>query len=164
MALIDYTTYAECRAALGTNDKEIDDVVLVLPMYALGLVADLEDISSTLVADYTTIAALTANVRTAAQQAVYDAVRLFAPYSVASLLASSLPMFAPKQITDGKAGMTRDSSAPYKEAIKDAKTKFDRFRARLLAKYTTFKSNTSIAAVALPLMRVSSPTSDPIAG
>lgn len=165
MALLtDFTTYAECRAALGTNDQEIDDGVLTLPMYVLGFIADLEDVSDTLQADYVVIAALNDNVRTVPQQAVYDAVRLFAPYSVAGLLASSLPLFSPKQVTDGKASMTRYADSPYKEAIKDAKAKFDRFRARLNAKYAIFKSTTAAAAGALPLLRVSSPSTDPITG
>jgi hypothetical protein len=161
--LTDYTTYAECRAALGTNADEIEDATLALPMYELGLVADFEDIHASLPADYLTIAAIAPETRTAAEKAVYEAARLFAPFSVAVQLASSLPLFSPKQITDGKAGFARYADSPYKEATKRAKEQFDRHRGRLATKYATYKSSSAPTALR-PFLRGIAPTSDPVTG
>lgn len=163
MPLTDYTTYAEVRAALGTNDEEIEDVTLALPMYELGLVADLEDVSAALPADYTAVAAIDEASRTAVQKAFYEAVRLFAPYSVAGQLASSLPLFSPKQVTDGKAGFSRYADSPYKQAIDNAKKLFDRYRTRLADKYAGLSSGSS-ALDFRPFMSVVSPVTDPVVG
>lgn len=159
--LSDYTTYAECRAALGTNVDELEDATLALQMYELGLVADLEDIDAALPADYVVIAEKSVETRTALEVAVFDAVRLFAPFSVAVQLASSLPLFSPKQITDGKSGFARYADSPYKEATKSAKEKFDRYRGRLATKYAAFKSLSAPLEVR-PFLRGTPPTSDPV--
>lgn len=163
MPLTDYTTYAEVRAALGTNVEEIDDPTLALPMYERGLVADLEDIKSALPGDYTTVAAIDEGARTVAQQAFYTAVQLFAPYSVAAQLASSLPLFSPKQVSDGKAGFSRYADSPYKTAIENAKKLFDRYRARLADKYAAMQSTTDTLGLR-PFFSTVSPTVDPVVG
>jgi hypothetical protein len=82
---------------------------------------------------------------------------------VAVQLSSSLPLFSPKQVGDGKAGFSRYADSPYKEAIKNAQQKFDRYRARLELKYATFKATTSTAATRRYGGGVA-PTSDPVTG
>jgi hypothetical protein len=161
--LTDFTTYDEVRASLGTNPDELADVTLALPLYARGLVADLEDIAALLPTDYATVLAINEGTRTAKEQALVDAVQLFAPYSVAAQLSSSLPLFSPKQVTDGKAGFSRYADSPYKTSIDNAKKMFDRFRARLVVKYADYKSASSTAIVR-PYGGGVSPTSDPVTG
>lgn len=160
--ITDFTTFAEIRGVLGVAVDELADATLQLPMYELALLADLEDIGVTLGADYDTVAA-EAEPRTALRQALYDAVRLFAPYAVAIQLASSLPLFAPKTITDGKASVSRDSASPYLIAIANAKAQYERNRERLESKYSTFLGATVVATIR-PFFSVAVPTVDPVTG
>src|SRR5258706_8040490 len=117
MALTDYTSYAEVRAVLGVAEDEIDDATLGLGVYSLNLLAELEDIADALPEDYAIVLAITGGDRTEVQRKLYNAVQLFAPYAVGKQLASSLPIFSPHAITDGKSGFTRYSDSPYKTAI-----------------------------------------------
>lgn len=161
--LTDYTTYAEIRAALGVSDEEIDDATLGLNMYERGLVADLEDINTALPASYATILAKAENVRTASETAVFEALQLFAPFAIAKQLASSLPLFSPKQISDGKAGFSRYADSPYKETIKTVEKLFDRYRARLETKYAAFGGGAATTVVR-DFGGAASPTTDPVTG
>jgi hypothetical protein len=163
MALTDYTTYVEVRATLGVSDKELTDVTLSLDMYGHALVADLEDIGLNLPTDFATVLGMNEDERTGAQQRFYSAVRLFSPYAVAVQLASSLPLFAPKSLTDGKAGFSRDANSPYKTAIENARQQFDRNRQRLADRYGDFVGGATAAEIR-PYFTVVTPAIDPVTG
>jgi hypothetical protein len=142
--IIEYTTYAEVRSALGVSDEELEDSTLALDMYALALNAALKRISAALPADYATIEAKDAPTRSIAEQDVFDAVRLFSVYQIAAEL-TGLPLFSPKQVTDGKAGFSRYADSPYKEAIKQVRQKLDLYQTSLMSVYASFKSSSTPA-------------------
>lgn len=165
MALLtDYTTYAEIRATLGVNVDEISDATLALEMYATNVERELDGIDSDLATDYATVKAIVEASRTAAQQKFYLAVRLFVPYAVGVHLASSLPLFSPKQVTDGKAAMTRYADSPYKVAIEECKKNYDTFKVYLEDKYAVYGGGAETATALRPFMGVVSPDTDPVTG
>jgi hypothetical protein len=118
MALTTYCAYDEVRAALGVNGLELGDAVLALPVYEIGLVRELSKISSSLPAAFS---ALPPSDLTAVQQAFKDAVRMFAAYSVAKQAGASLATFAPKDVGDGKANLSRWAGTPYETTMENVK-------------------------------------------
>ena len=163
MAITDYTTYAEVRAALGLNSDELTDDTLSLQLYSSQLDAEIDQISTTLAADYATIKAKVISARTSAEKKVYDGVALFAPFAVAKALAPSLPLLAPKTITDGKASVTRDSASPYKAALENAEAMYETARQYLIDAYAGFTS-VSVTTTLRPFLGISSPSVDPVTG
>jgi hypothetical protein len=103
--LADFTTPDEVRAVLGVTPEELEDKTLAIPLYLRQLQFDLSDISDTLEADYLTVAALAS--RTTLQQRLYDVMQAYAPYFVAKELLTSLAVFSPRVITDGRATAER---------------------------------------------------------
>lgn len=161
MLLTDYTTYNEVRAVLGVDLDELSDNTLALEVYLRSLELELQGIAAALPADFATVKVVAEASRTASQQAFYAAVKLFAPYAVAVQLSSGLSLFAPKTVTDGKAVVTRDSSAPYKAAIEECKANYSRFRVVLVNAYAAYKGSASVGTVR-PFFVVVSPASDPV--
>lgn len=107
-----FASYDSIRAALGVSDDEVADTVLGLPIYMQllnisfdAVVAGISDVYLPLV---------TGNpppVLTPVQQRFVDVVQLFSVYSTAKTLLTSLPMFSPLGITDGRATLTRFDTA-----------------------------------------------------
>lgn len=154
-----YTTYDDIRAVLGVSDDELEDDTLSLEVYDNALTVELEDIDLDLPATY---AALPTTL-TAAQQRFQTATRLFATYSVAKQLSSALPLFGPKDISDGKATVSRFSDSPYKEVIKRIEAEYEKSRTRLEKAYAT--ANSSSYSLTIPtFLSVASPNEDPITG
>ena len=100
-ALTDFTSYDEVRAVIGVSDEELEDNTLALPLYIIKLQMDLEDLSVDLEALY--LAAKTSASPSAVEQKLVDVVSVFSAYAVAQHLLTSLPLFAPQRITDGRA-------------------------------------------------------------
>jgi hypothetical protein len=163
MVLTEFTTYDEIRAALGVSVDEIEDATLGLDMYEFGLEAELSAIGDALAVDFATVAAIDEGTRTTNETKFYQAVKLFAPYAVAKQMLPGLPLLAPKSITDGKASVTRDSSAPYKETIKSVTTAFAQYRQLLEDRYGVYVGNTATTSLR-PFLSVISPASDPVTG
>lgn len=109
--LTDYTDYDTVRALLGVGPREVKDATLALPQYENQFILDLEDIDGGVGAaktEYARIAAINpSSNRTASEARYYMLVNMFAGYSVAKQLLTTAPMFAPKQIGDGRAQVTR---------------------------------------------------------
>lgn len=126
MGILTLTTYDDVRAVLGVTVDELEDSTLTLELYANHLDMELEDIAAALPAQYTTVAAIAENLRTAAQQKFYRLTRLFATYSVARQLISGLPMFGPKDISDGKALVSRFADSPYTRVADEVRAEYDR--------------------------------------
>lgn len=162
-ALTTYTTYAEIRAALGVSDDEIEDDTLALDLYSSALTADLKDVASGIPTQFETIANMTEDARTETQQDFFEATRLFATYSVAKQLASGLPLFSPKDMTDGKASFSRFADSPYRETIKRINEQFDRMRNRLANLYAEVQSS-STTPVTFNFFTAVSPATDPVTG
>jgi hypothetical protein len=162
VALLTYTTYDDIRAALGVSSDEIEDATLSLSLYELNLTSEFEDIGLTLESDYATVAALSS--RTAVQDRFLQATRLFATYAVAYQAATSLPLFSPKDISDGKATVSRYADSPYKEVVKRIEQLYGKYKARLEA---AFAANGAVSAPSItprPYFTVSVPDSDPVTG
>lgn len=163
MAVTDYTTFDDVRAALGVSAEELDDATLSLDLYTHSLALEMSGISAELPAAYATVLDKAESARSAVELQFFSAVKAFAPYAVAKQLASSLPLFAPKTITDGKATVTRDSSAPFTLTIESCKDNYDRFRSALEAAYSAYIGKTT-TAVLRPFFGASAPSSDPVTG
>lgn len=157
-AITVYTTYADIRAALGVSTDDLEDTTLALPTYADLLDVELTDINSTLPDTYTTTIALP--TPTTNEQRFLQAARLFATYALAKHLTSSLPLFAAKQVTDGKSANTRFDN-PYRDTVKSINEQYDRFRNRL-RDATAALGSTTTTATALTFMSVVAPDTDVI--
>jgi hypothetical protein len=160
MSLTSYTTYDDIRAVLGVSDDDLDDATLALEVYESFLVMDLEDIRVDLPELYTTTTEIASP--SAGQIRFIQSTRLFATYSVAKQLASSLPLFAAKEVTDSKAGVTRFDS-PYKDVILALARDYERLRTRLIQALNVLGSETQ-SRQRRSLMSVVSPVTDPITG
>lgn len=162
MALVDFTSHDDIRAALGVSVDEIEDATISLPLYENNLAVELDEIDLDLATDYATINALP--TKTAVQTRFLTIAQLFATYAVAKQLTTSLPMFSPKEISDGKASMVRFAQNPYKDTIAEVKRQWEANRARLEAAYAALADGTAAPATVLPYLTVSSPDSDPVTG
>ena len=158
--LTDYTAYADIRAALGVSDEDIADDTLALPLYEDSLTQDLEDLALTLPATYAATKALSAP--TAIEMRFLKACSLFATFSVAKQLTSALPLFAAKDVTDGKAAVGRFDN-PYKDVIKSVNEQYDKQRTRLIAALGAI-GTTGATATTQVYMSVVSPAYDPVTG
>lgn len=169
VAVLDYTSYDEIRAALGVSDEEVDDGVLGLPLYGnhLGMefnnITDEFALSEDITTTVETIEGVVPATRTKAQRRVLSSVSLFATYAVARHLGTTLPMMAPKSISDGKAVVTRFSDSPYKSTLLSVESQYEKARQGLAAALAALNSTTA-AQVPLVFMGVSSPAVDPVTG
>jgi hypothetical protein len=155
-----YTTYDEIRAVLGVSDEDIEDATLELAIYDHYLTMELEEVNIDLPETFATTNALT--TPTAVQSRFLQATAMFAAFAVAKQLTSSLPLFAAKQVTDSKAGITR-SDNPYKDTIKSIGIEYTRVRNRLIQSLDALGSTTA-APVTRKFFGIVSPSSDPITG
>lgn len=156
MTLTDYTSYEDVRAALGVTDIELEDSTLSLEVYSSGLEEDLYDVSANLVTTYKGVTAKADEDRTEKEARVYRLVRVFATYSAAKLLGTSLPMFGPRSVSDGKASMSRFSSDPYKDVLKRLSEQYDLSRGRLIRALDDLSSSTTDVTLQTVMLRVSS--------
>lgn len=130
--LTDYTSYAAVRAVLGVATKEITDTVLGLPQYLLQFEMDADSVdvgNGGVLAMWVTVSAIPSNSRTPNQVRFLDLVGMFANFSVARALLASVEMFAPQQITDGKAKQVRKD--PYETLRNGVQGGFARIRGYL---------------------------------
>lgn len=170
MALVDFTTFDDVRAALGVSSDEIEDATLALAVYEFNLKDEMSEAgeeavaNSDLTSDYSTVAAKSPSDRTTAEQRLYETLRLFATYVVARHLTSALPMFAPKQQTDGKASLVRFTNDPYAQTVKAVTSLYDHYRARLIIAYARFKSLGTPVLTVRSYLSVVSPAVDPVTG
>lgn len=135
-----YTTPDEVRAVLGVAKEELEDVTIELPVYVLQLQFDLADVNSGLEAAYLDIAAISPTVRTAVQQKLYDVTAVYSSYVVSRLLLTSVSIFSPQQITDGKAMQNRISD-PFEEVRKGVEATYQSLRNRLLVALAAIGTN-----------------------
>ena len=160
MSLLNYTTYDDIRAALGVSDEELEDGVLGLQLYEDSLRFELDDVHPDLVALHTTLESTP--VLTSAQERFMASCRGFSTYAVARSLTSTLPMFGPKSVEDGKARMERFAD-PYKATIEAVNKSYTTWKARLEAAYGTLMS-TSKPTVFMSYAVSATPTYNPITG
>ena len=164
MALTPYCETAEVRAALGVNAKELPDVVLNLPIYAIGLMRELSKLAPSLPATFLIIADKALADRSALETALFDATRLFSPYATARQAGVGLASFMPKDVGDGKATISRFSDAPYKETMARVEAMFQAARGSLVATLAGYSGGNAPVAAAFTGFLVSSRAYDPVTG
>ena len=158
--LTDYTSYADIRAALGVSDEDLEDTTLALPLYSDYLTQELEDIALTLPDTYATVKA--GSTPSAAELRFLTACQLFATFAVAKQLTAALPLFAAKQVTDGKAAVQRFDN-PYRDTVKNVAEQYDKQRTRLVAALAAIGTSGK-SSVMQKYFSVVSPASDPVTG
>lgn len=159
--LTDYTTYDDIRAALGVAPEELEDATLTLAIYQDNLEVELEEVNINLPSQFATTSAVATPSDT--EQRFLQATRLFAVYAVARHLTQTLPMFGPKDLTDGKAALARVND-PHKLVIEAVNRQYGRFRARLEDQYSKVTSTSVAAAITPVYLSVVSPSVDPVTG
>jgi len=166
MAIVDYTSYDEVRTTCGVSEKELPDAELALEIYDNVLGLALAEVTlpteepgpGPLDTRYIAIKAIPVGTRTAIQQKLYNLTRMFATYTVAFEVATSLSLKAPKSIGDGKATLVRFSpEATFQDVIEAITKKLDEVRYRI-------ENINASAVVSLPLMAAVKPAIDPVTG
>lgn len=143
MSLTTYCEYEEVRSALGVNDLELKDSVLGLPVYEMGLVRELNRLSTSLNAAFYAVSAKSASTRTTEEAALVNAVRLFSVYAAAKQVGVSLANFAPKDVGDGKATVSRYAGEPFEKVLSRVDEMYSALRVELRAAYDTYAGTTS---------------------
>lgn len=163
MALNDYMTYNDVRAALGVSVEELEDATIGLELYESAVDEDVLSVHSGLPGIYVGIMETVEADRTPQEQRLYKLTRLFATYSAARVVGQSLPMFGPKSISDGKATMSRFADSPYKDLLDRLDEQYASTRDRLLNVLDEFLS-ASTPEIFLPVFSAVSSDYDPITG
>lgn len=160
MDILTYTSYEDVRAALGVSDEELDDGTLSLQLYANNLLLEMRTASVTLKSKIDEVSAIDEASRTDEQSTFMTAAHLFSTYAVAKHLCSTLPLFAPQEVGDGKASIARFSN-PYKEVLKAVPNLFGTYKdmvlealADLSVSSTTKSTPTFLAVAGLAVDRV----------
>jgi hypothetical protein len=166
MALTTYCELNEVRAALGVNDIELPDTVLNLPVYEIGLVRELNKVSTSLPVAFSTSSAILQASRTAVQQALVDATHLFSVYACARQVGVSLGSIVPKDIGDGKATISRFSDSPYKDVMQRVESMYLACKAGLLETLDLYNGTTTVVAATTPatFFKASARAYDPVTG
>lgn len=163
MAITSYTSYDEVRAVLGVSTDELEDSTLALALYDYGLQAELKDIGPGLPADFAIVSAIAEGSRTTAEQWFFQNTKLFAAYAVAKQLGTALPLFGPKDISDGKATVSRFADSPYREVLKRVEREYGAAKTRLESAYAQYNSSSN-TPVSRNYLMASSLSTDPVTG
>lgn len=164
MAIVDFTSFDDVRAALGVSQDEIKDATLSLDLYEFNLVSELEGISLDLIPTYMTQVGDPQESWNAEQTRFYQSVRLFSTYAVAKQCTISVPMFSPKEQSDGKAALVRFALDPYKSMIDGVVQQYDIFREKLESAYGAITTSGDPIFIPRTYFTVISPSSDPVTG
>lgn len=165
MNITTYTSYNEIRYVIGLSVKELTDDQLGSTIYentlslAIASVAVPETVGSgTFREEFSTISNTAEATRTTSQQKFYDLARLFATYVVADAVCKTLPMTAPKMLSDSKASLTRFSAeSTYKDVVAAIKDMVASIKQEI-------ENIGSTTAVVLPYLAVLKPETDPVLG
>lgn len=157
-SLTEFTTYADIRAALGVTEDDLEDATLSLNLYSDSLGVEFEDVSSAFADTYATVRDI--DNPSAVQISFLTATRLFATYAVAKQLTATLPVFASKQVSDGKTVVQRFDN-PYRDTIKSVLDQYGKAKARLATVIATLNSG-SKSTVTRVYFSVVAPSTDPI--
>lgn len=166
MSLTKYCSYDEVRSTLGVNDIELSDAVLSLPVYEMGLLRELNKVSPSLAAAFSAIYDKVPAQRTAAELAMFSATRLFCVYAAARQMGVALPNFAPKDVGDGKATISRFAGEPFKLVLDGVDKYYQTMRSGLQDALTSAGLNPAgtTSLVPLPTFRASARRYDSVTG
>ena len=157
-----YATALDIRAVLGVTPEELEDATLAVPLYLRQLQFILADIDPLLESTYLSTVAVSS--KTTVQQKFVDVVQTFCAYAVSKELLTSLSLFAPRRITDGRAEVERVID-PY-EDVRDGvdaayNTLLDRVRTTYAALGNTI---TTTATRTFPLSAAAGLAINPVTG
>jgi hypothetical protein len=110
MLLTDYTTYAEIRATLGVNEREIEDIDMSGPTLGAMVEERLYEMSPTALARYGAL--ILAVPATPEEIRFCSLFKLYINYLAAKELVGPLMMYAPQSIEDGRAKTVRFAATP----------------------------------------------------
>lgn len=164
MSLTTYCSYDEVRSALGVNDLELPDRVLGLPVYEMGLVREVSRLSTSLNAAFSSVSSKTPATRTAAEKALYDAMRLFSVYTVAKQVGVALPTFAPKEVSDGKASVSRFAGEPFKATLAAIDEYLAAYKLDLKAAFDALNGSATPQSAVMVGVVAASRSYDPVTG
>ena len=138
-----YATADEIRAVLGVSPEELEDTTIERPLYVRQLQFDLADVGEGVEAAYLVVSAMSPSTRSVKEQKLYDVTAVYSSYVISRLLLTSLGLFAPKQITDGRASQTRIED-PYKRVREGVEASYAVLRNRLLVAYTALGNSVGV--------------------
>lgn len=164
MSMPEFITFDDVRAALGVSEDEITDTTLSLDVYEFNLVSELEGISLLLIPAYLALSEAGPTSWTDIQKRFYQATRLFAAYAVAKQATIAVPMFSPKEQTDGKAGLVRFAQDPYKGMIARVLAQYEIFKIKLEVAYAATTATTATPLTIRSYMSVVGIGVDPVTG
>lgn len=164
MSLTTYCSFDEVRSALGVNDLELSDKVLALPVYEMGLVREVSRLSTSLNAAFSSVANKAPAARTPAEQNLYEAMRLFSVYTVAKQVGVSLPTFAPKDVSDGKASVSRFAGEPFKATLEAIDKYLAAYKSDLKAAYEALTVTAAKTVAVMPGLVAAQRQYDPVTG
>lgn len=118
MAITDYTSYRQIRTVCGLTEHDISDEMLGDPVFEDGLYISMLDVvlpdtapgPGTLPTRFAEISADSDDIRTDKEKLLLVLTRLFATYSVANDVCSSISLTAAKLRSDGKTVDSRFST------------------------------------------------------
>jgi len=157
-----FTSYNAVRSALGVSSSELKDDVLDERLFLFVLRKELLAISPNIITDYKIVNA--SRSKTVAEQAFHEMFYVFCTYSVARHCLNSLPLFSPKTIIEDKSALTRHSESPFKTTIMAVTSMYAEVALNLTDAYSVYTGGAAAATVALPFMRVVTPSYDPVTG
>lgn len=164
MSLAPFTTNDAVRGVLGISPEELTDETLGLTLYSINLKIALNKVALTVVSQFNTINAIDEGTRTGLQQTFHDAVTIYAPYVVAYQLTPSLPMMAPKSITDGKAAVSKFSESPFKAMTAAILVDHERYLENLQSAFLGLSGSSVTAIAASTLFKGVSSSTDRVTG
>lgn len=164
MALTQYCELDEVRAALGVNDVELTDAVLNLPIYQIGLVRELAKISASLPAAFLAVSAIPEATRKVVQSALFDTARMFSVYTCAKQVGASLGSLVPKDVSDGKATLSRFSDSPYRDTLARVEVILQTSRADLVDAYAGYAGANVSVVIPGTMFKASGRSYDPVTG
>ena len=150
IAVTDYTSYAEIRAALGVSSYELPDATLALPMYAQYLQLRLRETTGTFSETTGSLIdifeALDAEgFPTDAEEDFFLLIKQFATYTVAEACLSGLSLLAMKTESDGKTTQTRFSAeATFKDVAMNVRQTLNSLAAQIEQALTGAASTASL--------------------
>ena len=162
MKITDLTTYDDIRAALGVAKSELKDNTVSLAVYRNNLQIELDKVGSGLLAAFEGLSD-DDSLWTEPERTFANLVQLFSTYAVAKHLTVSLPLFSPKEISDGKSHITRYAVDPYKATVEGIHTLYETYRSALVEAFKALTSSSSTSVVRT-FMSVAAAASDPVTG
>lgn len=162
MSLAPFTTPADVRAVCGISTDEVEDEQLDLLIYELALERDLRSVSPGLPEDFRTY--LSSPAASPQEVVVVKATQMFATYAVALELTTSLPLMAPKDISDSKTATSRFADAPYKVVIAKVEAAYEKSKAALLDALADVAGGSASTRRLPTLLARSAPSYDPVTG